>query len=152
MSSKHLEMSPEFAAYLSKNGLLDALSLHYKRFKEQQYFPFREKDKRVTKLALWKGLCEIVSTRTEEEKKKNPMTPEDILNEVDRLTVRICPDINNKPADFGFVPKQKTVAQINAELQIEANKELEELPSTTPVQQSGAKKPARNVPKKSATK
>ena len=151
----HLELSPELAGYLAQNGLLDALIWHYKHFKEQQYFPFREKDKRVTKLAVWKGLCQIAATRSLEDKKANPMTTDDILAETERITGMICPETKAK----GYMQRaSKTVAQINAELQIQTDKErAEEQEGTQPsaISQPSnkpAKKPAGSTKRASVKK
>lgn len=87
MMTRDLEISPKFAYFLNKQGMLDALVIAYQSFREQQNFPFAIKEKRIAKQAVFKGLCELYASRGFDEKEL--ITSKEILKEVDEVVSSI---------------------------------------------------------------
>ena len=83
MLTRDLQISPKFAYFLNRQGMLDALIIAYQTFREQQNFPFEIKEKRIAVQAVFKGLCELYASN--ESFKKNPFNSKDIFKEANEI-------------------------------------------------------------------
>mgnify|MGYP001560363573 CR=1 FL=1 len=93
----HLYLSPEFAYRLSKIGMLEALIHEYRKFKEDNNYPFELNDKRIIRQTIFKGLCDYYGNIGKKT------TIEQILKQIDKI------------ADEIYGEKPKNTAEITME-------------------------------------
>ena len=80
---RDLYLSAKFADYLREIGLLEPLVNALKIYREKQNFPFELKDKRIMKMAIFKGLTDYYG-----QAKKKPSV-EKILKRTEEITERL---------------------------------------------------------------
>jgi len=78
-----LYLSAKFSDYLREIGMLEALINALKIYREKENYPFELKDKRIMKMAIFKGLCDYFSG--------NPKKPtvEKILERTEQIAERL---------------------------------------------------------------
>ena len=96
MAQKHLEISLEFANYLSEIGMLNALSNALKTFQEKGLYIYLElEQKRIMKQSIFSSLCNDNAGKSTKNKKT--------IEELEDLAIKIADDF--------YGSKPKTVAE-----------------------------------------